>query len=195
MCAKTYFKQKTRSIYVYNSGAIFIIVYNIDILSNNTVYCYVTSSNRYKQSTPNDIWTKLEYDETLNKHMYDIYSSEINIKHVITSWTTEIGYPVVQVKRHNETQSMTIMVTDCFVFHEKELCKRKWWIPMTYLKIQNDTKFIQTFLTPSENLHWIPNFTENDFIIIVRHTGNIVTHKHSLCFVLILHCIIYTRRF
>ncbi|XP_020298060.1 aminopeptidase Q-like [Pseudomyrmex gracilis] len=118
----------------------------------------------------NTLWDKL----MLVPPIYTTHSLKSrNIKTVITSWTTQLGYPVIQVKRYSKTQSLTIMVIDCFAVDEKEPCDRKWWIPVTYVKIPKNefiTKY-HLFLQPDGQKISISNIKEDDCIIIMGQDG------------------------
>ncbi|XP_020296315.1 aminopeptidase N-like [Pseudomyrmex gracilis] len=144
----------------------------------------------YKNNTSNNTYTKLSlldklwnrYVETYSLYKNVSYIKSSDIKNMITSWTAQSGYPVVQVDRHNDTQSVSAMIRDCFDVNStvKMLCKQKWWIPMTFKKLLN-TQVLAThyhILKPDSKM-FLSLLYENQINIVVDHLGYRVNYDRD----------------
>ncbi|XP_020294712.1 aminopeptidase Ey-like isoform X2 [Pseudomyrmex gracilis] len=142
------------------------------------VYNTSTSKQTYKKHFSLDnIWIKIMLVPTIYNNMY---FKNIHIKHVITSWITQYGYPVVRVKRDNNTQLVEIMIQDCVTVKQKNMCAYKWWIPITFVKISRKT-FSTTYLylKPYGKSKFLANMKEDDFIIITEPNGYRVNYDRK----------------
>ncbi|XP_020298370.1 thyrotropin-releasing hormone-degrading ectoenzyme-like, partial [Pseudomyrmex gracilis] len=136
----------------------------------------------YRKKTSNNTYNKLSLLDKLWNRNFETYSLYKNvsyiklsdIKNMITSWTAQSGYPVIQVNRHNDTQSVSAEIRDCFDVNStvKTLCKQKWWIPVTFKKLLN-TQVLATYyhiLKPDSKM-FISLLYENQITIVVDQLG------------------------
>ncbi|XP_020291775.1 aminopeptidase N-like [Pseudomyrmex gracilis] len=142
-----------------------------------------TSNNTYDNlSILDKLWTTYGNFETHSVYKSP-YMKSSDIKSMISSWTAQSGYPVVQVNRHNDTQSVSARIIDCFDVdsNDKMLCKQKWWIPVTF-KIILNTKVFDIFyrvLKPDGKPIFTSVFLENQITIVVDHSGYRVNYDRE----------------
>ncbi|XP_020291771.1 aminopeptidase N-like isoform X2 [Pseudomyrmex gracilis] len=142
-----------------------------------------TSNNTYDNlSILDKLWTTYENFETHSVYKSP-YMKSSDIKSMISSWTAQSGYPVVQVNRHNDTQSVSAMIIDCFDVdsNDKMLCKQKWWIPVTFKTIFN-TQVLDTFhhvLKPDGKLFFTSVFLKNHITLVVNCSGYRVNYDRE----------------
>ncbi|XP_020296272.1 uncharacterized protein LOC109861156 isoform X2 [Pseudomyrmex gracilis] len=125
-----------------------------------------TSRDTFNEQSILDIlWENVRVVPAIHKN---IRLETINIKNVITSWITQHGYPVVQVTRNNDAQSLTIKVIDCIAVNQKELCEHKWWIPIIYVTISKNKSITHhySYLDQERKDIVVLNIEEDDFIVI-----------------------------
>ncbi|XP_020296592.1 aminopeptidase N-like [Pseudomyrmex gracilis] len=141
------------------------------------LYNTSTSSQTYKEHfTLDNIWNNITFVPTIYKN---IHLKNINIKHVITSWITQYGYPIVQVKR-KDTQLLEIMIQDCVTVKQQNMCAYKWWIPIIYVKISRNTFTTNyVYLKPDGTSIFVANIEEDDFIVITGQNGYRVNYDRK----------------
>ncbi|XP_020295623.1 aminopeptidase N-like isoform X2 [Pseudomyrmex gracilis] len=151
------------------------ILYNSMFEEIITFYHTTTSSDTYNiQSNVDTLWRKLLSEMLIhrNKWLINILTT------VITSWI-HVGYPIVQVNRHNNTRTLEILIKDCFLSNKEKSCVSTWWIPVTYITIpQCNTKY-QSYLQPNENNIIVPNIEEDDSIIFIDVPGYRVNYDRK----------------
>ncbi|XP_020299056.1 aminopeptidase N-like [Pseudomyrmex gracilis] len=142
------------------------------------LYNTSTSSQTYKEHfTLDSIWNNITFVPSIYNNMY---LKNINITNVITSWITQYGYPVVQVKRENDTQFLEIMIQDCVTVKQKNMCAYKWWIPIIYVKLSRKTFTTNyMYLIPDGKSIFLANIEEDDFIIITGQNGYRVNYDRK----------------
>ncbi|XP_020294710.1 aminopeptidase N-like [Pseudomyrmex gracilis] len=151
-----------------------------DFIFEKAIHLYNTSTSKqtYKEHfTLDSLWNNITFVPIIYNNMY---FKNIHIKHVITSWITQYGYPVVRVKRDNNTQLLEIMIQDCVTVKQKNMCAYKWWIPITYVKISRKT-FSTTYLylKPDGKSNFLANIEEDDYIIITEPNGYRVNYDRK----------------
>ncbi|XP_020294706.1 aminopeptidase N-like [Pseudomyrmex gracilis] len=141
------------------------------------LYNTSTSSQTYKEHfTLDNIWNNIMFVPTIYN---TIYLKNINITNVITSWITQYGYPIVQVKR-KDTQLLEIMIQDCVTLTQKNMCAYKWWIPIIYVKISRKTFSTNyAYVKPDGKSIFLANIEEDDFIIITEPNGYRVNYDRK----------------
>ncbi|XP_020286883.1 aminopeptidase N-like isoform X2 [Pseudomyrmex gracilis] len=138
-----------------------------------------TSSDTFnEQSILNILWENVRVVPAVHKNNR---LKTINIKNVITSWITQHGYPVVQVTRNNDAQSLTIKVIDCIAVIQKELCDHKWWIPVIYVTISKNKSITHhySYLDQERKDIVVSNIEEDDFIVITEQNGYRVNYDYK----------------
>ncbi|XP_020286938.1 aminopeptidase Q-like [Pseudomyrmex gracilis] len=137
-----------------------------------------TSSDTFNEQSILDIlWENVRVVPAVHTN---IHLENINIKNVITSWIPQHGYPVVQVTRDNDAQSLTIKVIDCIAMNPKEMCEHKC-IPVKYVKISK-TKSIThyySYLDQERKDIVVLNIEEDDFIVITEQNGYRVNYDYK----------------
>ncbi|XP_020296591.1 aminopeptidase N-like [Pseudomyrmex gracilis] len=174
-------REKTFTIfYMINS-----LFRNQDVLYNfifdNAIKLYntSTSSETYNlQSILENVWSDLMFVPAI---IENIRLKNEDIKNVITTWIEQTGYPLVQVNRDNDTQSLEIIVQDCVAVKQKNLCAHKWWIPVTYVTISKNvsTSKHYKYIEPNGISIFVPYIKEDDFIIITAHNGYRVNYDRK----------------
>ncbi|XP_020297623.1 aminopeptidase N-like isoform X2 [Pseudomyrmex gracilis] len=150
-------------------------------LFNNAVNLYyntdTTSDNIYKELPLLD---KLWYTNVTTSFVYKSVYHTTEIKSIITSYTTQVGYPVLQVKRLSDTQ-VAISVVDCFTVDHKEQNELTWWIPLTITKIQNteSTVTYNDVLTPYQKYIYFSLLNKTEFVIVANSAGNRVNYDRE----------------
>jgi aminopeptidase N len=86
--------------------------------------------HEYANAVQDDLWNSL----TASAHEEQSLSSAISVKDVMDTWTLQVGYPVIDVKRDYDTNSATITQTRYLsdrysTRSDLDFC---WWIPLTY---------------------------------------------------------------
>ncbi|XP_020295436.1 aminopeptidase N-like [Pseudomyrmex gracilis] len=142
------------------------LYYNTDTISDNI----------YKDlSILNKLWY-WNFEASLNKATY----FPKYIKRILTVWTAEVGYPVLYVKRVNDTQ-VAISVIDCFTVDHKKQCELNWWIPVTVKKIMETkvTVMYYDILTPYRTYIISSLFNKNEFVIVANSAGYRVNYDRE----------------
>ena len=91
----------------------------------------------FKNAQQDDLW----YYLTAQAHKDHAFPLEIAIKDVMDTWTLQMGFPVVHVKRNYDLENNIVMQQERFLLYEdKEASlnesdkgiKYKWWVPISY---------------------------------------------------------------
>ncbi|XP_063230526.1 uncharacterized protein LOC134535382 [Bacillus rossius redtenbacheri] len=129
----------------------------------------------------------------LGKHGYgnvgpdDLYSAlqnasnstEVSVKTVMDTWTTQMGYPLVTVTRDYSTGVVTVE-QERFLLHtstsSSDYHDYKWWIPLTYTSktIANFANTTPAAWLPAENsqISIVSSASANDWLIFnLQETG------------------------
>ncbi|XP_020279722.1 aminopeptidase N-like isoform X1 [Pseudomyrmex gracilis] len=154
--------------YLYTS--LFKVAVNLYYNTNKT------SNNTYKTlSILNTLWSK--NFETLSLYTFPFMNST-KFENIISSWTAEIGYPVVHIKRNSTYLVETVI--DCFAVDHIKPCNQTWWIPVTYKQILNTSVSIHRHvLKPDRRRFYIFLRNTNEFVIVVDHPGYRVNYDRQ----------------
>ncbi|XP_020279723.1 aminopeptidase N-like isoform X2 [Pseudomyrmex gracilis] len=126
------------------------------------------SNNTYKKFSIRNTLRRKNF-ETMSLYTF-LFMNSTEIKNIISSWTAEIGYPVVHIKR-NSTYLVETLI-DCFDVDHTKPCNRKWWIPVTYKQILNTSVSIHRHvLKPDRRRFDIFLRNTNEFVIVEDHPG------------------------
>lgn len=84
----------------------------------------------YKNTEQDDLWESL----TEKAHENQSLMKSVTVKDIMDTWTLQVGYPVIDVKRDYDTNSATItqqkFLTDRYTTRDElDSC---WYIPLTY---------------------------------------------------------------
>ncbi|KAG5673914.1 hypothetical protein PVAND_003915 [Polypedilum vanderplanki] len=84
----------------------------------------------YANAEQDDLWHSL----TASAHEEQSLPTSISVKDIMDTWTLQVGYPVIDVKRDYDTNSATITqsryLSDRYTTRsDLDFC---WWIPLTY---------------------------------------------------------------
>ncbi|XP_020295626.1 aminopeptidase N-like isoform X2 [Pseudomyrmex gracilis] len=150
------------------------VLYNFMFEKAINLY-YNTSRDTYTTQSNFDIlWSKLLSEMPTHKN-----TSFLRIlTTVITSWT-HVGYPLVQVNRHNNTRTLEILIRDCFLSNIEKSCVSTWWIPVTYTTIRQSNIKYQSYLQPDENNIIVSNIEEDDSAIFIDVPGYRVNYDRK----------------
>ncbi|XP_020279724.1 aminopeptidase N-like [Pseudomyrmex gracilis] len=136
-----------------------------------------TSNYTYKTLSILNTLIRSKKFKTLSLYKFPFMKSTI-FKNIISSWTAEIGYPVVHIGRNNKHLMETII--DCFAVDHNKPCNRKWWIPVTYKQILNTSVSIHRHvLKPDRRRFDIFLRNTNEFVIVVDHPGYRVNYDRQ----------------
>ncbi|XP_047472166.1 aminopeptidase N-like [Penaeus chinensis] len=96
----------------------------------------------YKNAVQDDLWKYL----TLAAHEDGILPQEVTVKMIMDTWTLQMGYPVIHVKRSLDGTS-AILTQERFLVEKStnssDMTDYKWWVPLTYTT-QSEANFNQT---------------------------------------------------
>ncbi|XP_020297956.1 glutamyl aminopeptidase-like isoform X2 [Pseudomyrmex gracilis] len=151
------------------------VFYNFMFEKAINLYHNILSRDSYAtQLNFNILWSKLLSEMPTHKNTYFLGT----LTTVITSWT-HVGYPIVQVNRHNNTRTLEILIRDCFLSNMKNSCVSTWWIPVTYITIQQSNMTYQWYLQPDENNIIVPNIEEDDSVLFMDVPGYRVNYDRK----------------
>ncbi|XP_020299253.1 uncharacterized protein LOC109863405, partial [Pseudomyrmex gracilis] len=151
------------------------VLYNSLFEEAINFYHNTTSCDAYIiQSNVDTLWSKLLSKMPTSKTIILLKL----LTPVITSWT-HVGYPLVQVIRHNNTRTLEILIRDCFLSNIEQSCVSTWWIPVTYIRISQSNIKYQSYLQPDGNNIIVPNIKEDDSIIFIDVPGYRVTYDRK----------------
>ena len=126
------------------------------------------NKHKYGNAEQNDLWDSL----TNQAHKVRSLDNDISVKTVMDTWTLQMGYPVINVNRNYEDNSMTI-TQERFLSLKNQPKKSgetedthdyKWWVPISF--DFEGGKFNQT-----RNSHWLK--PDQDKLTIQLPEGNI----------------------
>ncbi|ROT77107.1 putative aminopeptidase N [Penaeus vannamei] len=96
----------------------------------------------YKNAVQDDLWKYL----TLAAHEDGILPQDVTVKMIMDTWTLQMGYPVIYVKRSLDGTS-AILTQERFLLergtNSSNIRDYKWWVPLTYTN-QSEANFNQT---------------------------------------------------
>ncbi|XP_020298004.1 aminopeptidase N-like [Pseudomyrmex gracilis] len=151
------------------------VLYNSMFREAINIHHNTSSSDTYNTQSNFDIlWSKLLSDMSTHKNMFFMRT----LTTVITSWT-HVGYPIVQVNRHNNTRTLEIVIRDCFLSNMEISCVSMWWIPVNYITILQPNVKYHSYLQPDENNIIVPNIEEDDSIIFIDIPGYRVNYDQK----------------
>ena len=105
--------------------------------------CFVNSA--FSTSTPDKLYAALQRQ------------TDINIANYLSTWTSQVGYPVVTVERDNQTLQIS---QQRFILKEKNhTIATKWQVPLNYA-------------TSLEN-----NFASTSHKLLLSNDANVLTHE------------------
>ena len=125
------------------------------------------NKHKYGNAEQNDLWDSL----TNQAHKVRSLDNDISVKTVMDTWTLQMGYPVINVNRNYEDNSMTI-TQERFLSLKNQPKKSgetedthdyKWWVPISF--DFEGGKFNQT-----RNSHWLK--PDQDKLTIQLPEGN-----------------------
>ncbi|XP_051168547.1 aminopeptidase Q-like [Leptopilina boulardi] len=119
---------------------------------------------RYGTITTDDFWQTLQ--ESLNDSNKIIMNNNFEIKKVMESYISQIGYPVINMSR-NYTSGTITLSQECIICPENET-ESKFWIPINFAK-SSSLNFSSTianyWLSPEEKELIIEGISPDDWII------------------------------
>lgn len=153
------------------------IVYH-SIFDDKKLFCVI--SRKYQVATQDDLWSHL----TASAHKSNTFDNLTNVKDIMDGWTTKMGFPVVNVTRNYETNTIEFAQSR-FTFIAPNQWKSLqieydedtlWWIPLSYTTL-NQANFSDT--QPKNWIRGIESFktdfkqmTPSDWIIVnIQGTG------------------------
>ncbi|KAK1121599.1 hypothetical protein K0M31_010391 [Melipona bicolor] len=98
--------------------------------------------------------------------------NEVLFEEIMNEWVNKPGYPVVSVKKVNNTFELR---QQQFTLYETKLNDTKWWVPITYVTTKNVTStntYPSRWLSPNQEKLDIPVSDGEDWIIVnVKQIG------------------------
>ncbi|XP_020298859.1 uncharacterized protein LOC109863088, partial [Pseudomyrmex gracilis] len=151
------------------------VFYNFMFEKAINLYYNILSRDTYATQLNFDIlWSKLLSEMPTHKNTSFLKT----LTTVITSWT-HVGYPIVQVNRHNNTRTLEILIRDCFLSNMEKSCVSTWWIPVTYITIQQSNMTYQSCLQPDGNNIIVPNIEKDDSVLFMDVPGYRVNYDRK----------------
>ncbi|XP_044004939.1 uncharacterized protein LOC122850036 isoform X2 [Aphidius gifuensis] len=134
---------------------------------NKAVVAYL-KNNRYGSTVPDDLWNEIQKQIITDKIIIPI-----QVKTIMDSWTTQSGYPVVNVTKNKNI--IKINQERFFIRNPKNISKNKtWWIPLTWTtKSQMDFKSTapkKWFEKKTDKINLAIN-NDDLFILNIQQTG------------------------
>ena len=129
---------------------------------------------QYANAEQDDLWQAL----TEAAHMQRSLDQSINVKEIMDTWTLQMGYPVLNVVRNYEENTMTITQSR-FLTGEadtEDTHDYKWWIPITF-DYENgyfNGTINSLWMSPSNNsitVDLAPDSKDKAVIVNVQQTG------------------------
>lgn len=142
-----------------------IINKTYDIKINLLVYLYEPCSKENSVARPENLWQELQ-DEA-NRHKQKLAAP---VNEIMSTWTTQAGFPVVTVSIENGVATMT---QKRFLLRNLKATptNAKWWIPITWAS-KDDSNFDVVKVS-----HWMSK--EQDSINLGTSPGWVVLNVQS----------------
>lgn len=91
--------------------------------------------HEYANAKQDDLWNAL----TEVAHSNQVLPNDISVKDIMDTWTLQVGYPIVHVRRNYDTNSaelsqMRYLSDRLKTRSDTDAC---WWIPLTYTDSEN----------------------------------------------------------
>ncbi|XP_020298412.1 aminopeptidase N-like isoform X2 [Pseudomyrmex gracilis] len=142
--------------------------------------------NLYYNTTSTDSNNELSHFDKFWNNKFENSSDQIAyieyINHLLTSWTAQVRYPVIQVRRYDDKQYLTLVKIECVIVDQKEEFKRNRWLPVRLHKIST-TKILFTYddmLRIDDNntiVTW--STSKHNSVIFVNSTGYRVNYDRE----------------
>lgn len=90
----------------------------------------------YANSVQDDLWASL----TEIAHENQSLMKTVTVKDIMDTWTLQVGYPVIDIKRNYDTHSATISQTRYLSdrYTTRDDLDHCWWIPLTYTNAEEN---------------------------------------------------------
>ena len=103
----------------------------------------------------------------------------MDVKTVMDTWTLQMGFPVVSVRRNYEKNTATVSQKRFLIGDSKksskETKKYSWWIPLTFASVQEGFKdtYSRHWMKEGEDSKEIPDMPEENVAVVfnVQQTG------------------------
>lgn len=133
----------------------------------------------YNVATQDDLWSHL----TQRAQMSNTFDNLTNVKQIMDTWTTQMGFPVITVNRNYST-NMVNFTQNRFTFVPSNQWKKLnmafkeslWWVPISYT-MSNELDFNDTkpdeWIRGTEQIELpLTNLTDIDWILVnIQSTG------------------------
>lgn len=164
------------------------LLQEVHLNKSHLCFSFIFSYRKYQVSTPSDLYDHL----TKSAQESHIFDNLTNVKEIMNAWTTQMGFPVVNVTRNYTTNEVkftqnrfTFVAPSQWRSLEIKYDEVKWWIPLSYTTA-NETDFNDT--KPRD---WIrgtemftkdfENITNDDWLIVnIQGTGILSYHQNGL---------------
>jgi len=97
------------------------------------------NDRKYQGATQDDLWHFL----TLQAHQDGTLASNITVKQIMDSWTLQMGYPVITVRRNYGFNTAKLTQSRFLLNGGKSPSSFRWWVPVTYTT-QAEANFNET---------------------------------------------------
>lgn len=149
----------------------------IDFCNNFVLFFFIQRA--YQVATQNDLWEHL----TKTAQESHIFDNLTNVKQIMDTWTTKMGFPVVNVTRNFTTKQIEFSQSR-FTFIAPNQWKKLdikydealWWIPLSYTtssEIDFENTKPKDWIRGTEKFSKeFENITEDDWIVVnIQGTG------------------------
>ena len=142
------------------------------------------NANKFSNARQDDLWealTKVAHEDGVLRH-------EQTVKEIMDTWTLQMGFPVVQVRRNyddNDRPTMSLEQQRFLLYEDENATKAesekgikyRWWIPISYTTPNGEfsTTVPKLWLKPDDPLgpiqHTLSTPNDQALILNVQQTG------------------------
>jgi len=130
---------------------------------------------QFSAAEQDDLWHHL----TVQGHKDKRLPEDMDVKTVMDTWTLQMGFPVVSVRRNYEKNTATVSQKRFLIGDgkksSKETKKYSWWIPLTFASVQEGFKdtYSRHWMKEGEDSKEIPDMPEENVAVVfnVQQTG------------------------
>lgn len=141
---------------------------------------YIIFFSSYEAADQNQLWEHL----TEAAHLHDVLDTNLTVKEIMDTWTLQIGFPLVTVKRDTKNKNKLILKQERFIYEYSNATKSQrsnctWFVPITFttesvLQFENSTAPTYWMLNSPELVINTKIKEEDFFIFNIQQTGNLL---------------------
>lgn len=137
-----------------------------------------SSNSRYGSTVPDDLWNEIQRQINTDKIIIPT-----QVKTIMDSWTTQAGYPVVNVTK--DQNIIKLNQERFFIRNPKNISKNKtWWIPLSWTtksQMHFESTVPKKWLEKKTDSINLPANNDDLFIFNIQQSGKIYCfHKYYI---------------